>query len=44
MFELRYYLGMPRRVIAQQLSITQHVVRVLWLEAMQQLGDVLPDV
>jgi RNA polymerase sigma factor (sigma-70 family) len=41
-FELHYYLGMSRRVIAEQLGVTEHRVRVLWLEALQQLGGALP--
>jgi DNA-directed RNA polymerase specialized sigma24 family protein len=37
-FRLRYYLGMTRIATAHQLGLTEHRVRVLWLEALQRLA------
>ena len=42
-FELYYYLELPRNQIATQLGITEHRVRVLVLDACQRLGRACPD-
>ena len=42
-FELYYYLELPRNQIATQLGITEHRVRVLVLDACQRLGRAFPD-
>ena len=43
-FELHYYLGLPRHQIASQLKMTEHRVRVLVLDASQRLGRAFPDI